>query len=554
MQLKSKSVSSGLIQRTVLFSLVTLLALLFNNFSGLAFSGVAQATPALTSPAATQAWPEGLYAAYAALHPRVSSLAQAAEITAQDNATSDNFGYAVSVSSDGSTALIGAYFHQVGSNSQAGAAYIFGKSGSSWNQLQELTASDNAAGEEFGFTVSLSSDGSTALIGSTYHTVGSNSQAGAAYIFGKSGSSWTQLQELTAQDNATSDHFGHAVSLSSDGSTALIGSYFHKVGSNSQAGAAYIFGKSGSSWTQLQELTASDNAAADNFGRAVSLSSDGSTALIGADGHQVGSHIIAGAAYIFGKSGSSWTQLQELTAQDNAAGDNFGWAVSLSSNGSTALVGSPFHKVGSNSHAGAAYIFGKSGSSWTQLQELTASDNATNDFFSSSVSLSSDGSTALIGSPFHKVGSNSNAGAAYIFGKSGSSWTQLQELTASDNAANDEFGFTVSLSSDGSTALIGAINHKVGSNSNAGAAYIFSPLPTTTTLSSSPNPSLLGTNVTFTATVAPALAIGSVTFKDGATVLGIVLGTGTLSGGVATYTTSSLSGGQPHHLGGLWRR
>ena len=371
-----------------------------------------------------------------------------AKITASDAAANDHFGWSVSLSADGSTALVGA----AGKSSYTGAAYIFTRSGSTWTQQSKITASDAATNDQFGRSVSLSADGSTALVGAP-----NKSSTGAAYVFTRSGSTWTQQAKITASDAAANDVSGWSVSLSADGSTALVGA-FNK---SSQAGAAYIFTRSGSTWTQQAKITASDAATGDYFGYSVSLSADGSTALVGA--YQKSSD--TGAAYIFTRSGSTWTQQAKLTASDTAVSDYFGWSVSLSADGSTALVGAAYK----SSYTGAAYIFTRSGSTWTQQSKITASDAAADDLFGWSVSLSADGSTALVGA--HNK--SSGTGATYIFTRSGSTWTQQAKITASDAATGDYFGVSVSLSADGSTALVGAYQEDPGNISNAGSAYFY---------------------------------------------------------------------------------
>ena len=318
------------------------------------------------------------------------------KLVANDGATNDNFGYSVSLSSDGNIALVGAY-----NKSSTGAAYIFTRSGSTWTQQQKLIASDGGGSDFFGWSVSISSDGNTALVGASYADPSGITNAGAAYTFTRSGSTWTQQQKLIASEGGGgSDFFGSSVSISSDGNTALVGAY----GNSSYRGAAYVFTRSGSTWTQQHKLIASDGAAEDYFGWSVSLSSDGNTALVGA--YRKSSN--AGAAYIFTRTGSTWTQQQKLVASDAASGDQFGYSVSLSSDGNTALVGA----YGKSSNTGAAYIFTRSGSSWTQQHKLLASDAAGGDYFGHSVSLSSDGNTALIGA--HRK--STYTGAAYIYG------------------------------------------------------------------------------------------------------------------------------------------
>ena len=153
----------------------------------------------------------------------------------------------------------------------------------------------------------------------------------------------------------------------------------------------------------------------------------------------------------------------ELIASDGAANDQFGASVAIS--GETALVGAPFN----HDYQGAAYVFTRSGSSWSQQAELVASDGGAWDQFGESVAL--DGDTAVIGAPGHQVGSNDQQGAAYVFGGSGASWSQQAELTASDGAAYDEFGWSVAISAG--TVLVGAPMHTADGNTYQGAAYLF---------------------------------------------------------------------------------
>jgi hypothetical protein len=387
------------------------------------------------------------------------SLAQQAELIAPDGGDNDDFGFSVAVS--GTTAVVGAVGHGVGSNQNQGAAYVFVLSGGSWTQQAELTAADGATGDQFGWSVAMS--GSTIVVGAATHTVGSNLEQGAAYVFVGSGASWTQQAELTAADGAANDEFGWSVAAS--GSTVVVGVPDRTVGSNSGQGAAYVYVQSGGLWTQQAELTAADGGANDEFGYSVALS--GSTVILGAPDRTVGSNAVQGVVYVYVQSGGSWTQQAELTAADGSADGQFGWSVSISS--STLLVGATDQKVGSNSGQGAAYVYVQSGGSWTQQAELTAADGAADDQFGQSVAVS--GSTAVVGAIFHQVGSNATQGAAYVYALSGGSWSQQQELTAADGASDDRFGFSVALS--GSTVVAGAINHQMGSNLDQGAAYVY---------------------------------------------------------------------------------
>jgi FG-GAP repeat protein len=313
------------------------------------------------------------------------------------------------------------------------ALQVAARSASGSLQEAKLTASDGVADDLFGFSVALS--GSTAVVGANSE----NSGAGAAYVFARSGTTWTQQAKLTASDAAANDNFGNSVAIS--GSTAVVGA----PSKNSSTGMTYVFVRSGTAWSEQAKLTASDGAADDNFGFSVATS--GSAAVVGAPGKNLG----AGAAYMFVRSGTAWSQQAKITAADRAANDNFGNSVAISS--STAVVAAP----GKNSGAGAAYVFVRSGTAWSQQAKLTASDGASFDNFGNSVAIS--GATAVVGASVNV--------AAYVFVRSGTTWTQQAELTASDGAPNDLFGLSVAIS--GSTTVVGA----PGKNSNTGAAYAY---------------------------------------------------------------------------------
>jgi len=393
---------------------------------------------------------------------------QQAILTASDGAANDYLGTSVAVSSDGNTAISGAY-----NKSGGGAAYVYFRTGTSWVQQQKLTASDAASGDYFGVSVALSSNGNTALVGA----MGKTSFRGAAYVFVRSGSVWTQQAKLTASDAAANDSLGSAVSLSSDGNTALLGA-------NGKA-AAYAFTRSGTVWTQQQKITAADALVGSQFGVGNALSGDGNTAAIGAYGNN--------STYIFVRSGSVWTQQQKITPPDGLNG-SFGGRVALSAtDGNTLLVGA----YGQASNAGAAYIFTRTGVTWTQEQKISASNGAANNSFGLGVTLTSDGNTALLGAS----GRNSATGAAYLFTRSVGTWSEQQMLTASDAAVNFSFGSDVAISSDGTTAVIGSL----GRSSYFGAAYVLigPPPPTATNTATATNTPTNTATHTNTATNTP---------------------------------------------------
>ncbi|MFI5298260.1 MAG: hypothetical protein ACHREM_09200 [Polyangiales bacterium] len=228
-----------------------------------------------------------------------------AEITSSDGNANDNFGAAVALS--GETAIAGAASH-----AYAGAAYVFVQTlvGSSftWPQQAELTASDRANQDSFGISVGVS--GGTAIVGASGHQVGVNAWQGAAYVFTQSGTSWTQQAELAASDGAANDQFGGSVAVS--GGTAVVGDEYHTIGSNTDQGAAYVFVQSGITWTQQAEVAASDGNANDDFGMCVAVS--GSTVAVGAPKH----HYSWGAAYVFVSADGNGTPCSAGTAKSCA--------------------------------------------------------------------------------------------------------------------------------------------------------------------------------------------------------------------------------------------
>jgi hypothetical protein len=380
---------------------------------------------------------------------------QVSKLVAADAQAGDEFGFATSV--DGDTALVGAKRE----GPDTGAAYVFIRDGGTWVQQQKLTASDAQASDFFGSALAL--DGDTAFVGAYLEGPGGIFDAGSVYVYTRSGSTWTQQQKLTAGDAQARDQFGVAISL--DGDTAIIGANGEDPSGISGAGSAYVFTRSGGTWSQEAKLTASDAQAGDQFGFSVSL--DGDTALVGAQNEDQAGNSNAGSAYVFTRSGTTWAQEAKLTASDAHAGDQFGRAVSL--DGDTALVGAYLEHAGGISDAGSAYVFTRSGTTWTQQQKLTAGDAQTDDRFGFSVSL--DGDAAIVGAVFEDPDGNSNAGSAYVFSRSGTTWAQQQKLTASDAQADDRFGYAVSV--DGGTAIAGAVTEDPDRKSRAGSAYVF---------------------------------------------------------------------------------
>jgi len=341
------------------------------------------------------------------------------------------------------------------------AAYVFTRSGAVWTEEAVLTADDGAQGDSFGADVALA--GNTALVGAWTADWGDSASTnrGAAYVFVRSGETWSQQAKLTASDAWFQEQFGNAVALSDGGNIALIGAHNDGANQIQNRGAAYIFTRSGDVWTEQVKLVADDAVAGDFFGQSVALSVAGDIALVGLAAAGRTGETNPGAAYIFTGSGATWTQQAKLVPDDGQPGDQFGVTAVLSDGGDTAVIGAWAADVGDNVDQGAAYVFTGSGANWSQQAKLTASDGVESDRFGNSVAL--DGDTALVGT--------SRAEASYVFTRSGSTWPEAAKLTASDAMPEDRFGSSVAL--DGGTALVGARGADIAGNVDQGAAYVF---------------------------------------------------------------------------------
>ncbi len=372
------------------------------------------------------------------------------KLLASDGAEGDNFGCHVCLSGD--TALIGSWLDD-DKGDLSGSAYVFIRSGTIWTQQAKLLAIDGNAGDLFGWSVSLDND--TAFIGA-YWADDNGADSGSVYVFTRTGTTWIQETKLLASDGAAQDYFGYSVSLSGD--TAVITAPLDDDKGDA-SGSAYVFTRTGSIWTQQAKLLAVDGAEGDNFGNRVSLAGD--TALIGADGDDG----IRGAAYVFIRTGSTWTTQAKLLASDGQGEDFFGDFVSLS--GDTALIGA----AGDDDNggwSGSAYVFTRTDSTWTQQAKLLASDGYAWDYFGDSVSLSGD--TALITAP-QDDDNGDDSGSAYVFTRTGTTWEEQQKLVASDGQEGDTFGW-LSVSLDGDSAIIGSCRDD-DNGLDSGSAYVF---------------------------------------------------------------------------------
>jgi hypothetical protein len=243
---------------------------------------------------------------------------------------------------------------------------------------------------------------------------------------------WTQQAKLTASDAAEDDWFGYSVAVNRD--TRTTGAHqSDRTQNRTDAGTAYVFVRTAGVWSQQAKLTAGDGLAFDYFGRSVALAGD--TAIVGANGVDLPGQEGAGAAYVFVRSGNSWTQQAKLIASDAAALDNLGFAVAVDAD--SAVVGAIYDDHSGGSNAGSAYVFVRSGAAWTQQAKLVASDAGASDLFGRAVAVNGD--AALIGANQDDHAGGIDAGSAYLFVRSGGVWSQQSKLVSAD-AASDSFG------------------------------------------------------------------------------------------------------------------
>jgi hypothetical protein len=476
---------------------------------------------------------------------------------ASNTGARDFFGSSVSLSADGTTLAVGAPAEgssDTGINgdqsddpivSAYGAVYVFIRSGDDWSQQAYVKASNTGARDFFGAAVSLSADGNTLAVGapgegSSDTGINGNqgdddlidSAYGAVYVFIRTDTDWDQQAYVKASNTDTKDFFGTSVSLSATGNTLAVGATGERSDANGinmnqgnaangqNYGAVYVFIRSDTVWDQQAYVKASNSDASDFFGAAVSLSATGNTLAVGASGEGSDANGINmnqgnatngqnyGAAYVFTRSDTVWSQQTYVKASNSDANDFFGAAVSLSAAGNTLAVGASGERSraigidGDQGNAtsgldyGAAYVFSRDDTVWSQQAYVKASNTGVDDFFGAAVSLSADGNTLAVGATAE--GSNSigidgeqgdassgfASGAVYVFNRIDMRWSQQAYVKASNTNAKDFFGAAVSLSADADTLATGAsgeasstigINGEQSDNAafSSGAVYLY---------------------------------------------------------------------------------
>lgn len=472
-------------------------------------------------------------------------------LKASNATTEDEFGYSTVLSGDGLTLAVSSHAEDSNatlidgdegnndpSTENSGAVFIYVNSSGTWQKQAYIKASNTGQGDFFGLPVALSEDGNTLAVSahledSDSDGINSNEaddsalQSGAVYIYVRNGVTWSKQAYIKASNSDAGDFFGIAIDLSDDGNTLVVGASNESSDSKliggsqnndaSQSGAAYVFVRSASSWSQQAYIKATNTGVQDNFGRSVALDGLGNTLVVGApledsnaqgvDAEQNNNDAEnSGSAYVFTRNATSWTQQAYLKADNSGAEDLFAQSASLSADGNTLLLGAPGESAASlagqvdaedNSAVatGAAYIFTRLGEVWTQQAYLKATEAKAGDAFGFASALSGDGDTAVLGAYLEdseslgvssledNVAAN-DAGAAYVFQRNDDVWRQVNYLKASNTESNDHFSRSVSIAKDGQSLAVGAegessqapasdANQLDNSQSQSGAVYIY---------------------------------------------------------------------------------
>lgn len=373
---------------------------------------------------------------------------QQQEVTSDDIASGDLFGWSASLSGD--LAAFGA----LADESRTGAVYLFRRSGTTWTQEQKITASDGEADDVFGSSVAAGGD--YVIVGAGEDSpAGHNS--GSAYIFHTTGEGWYEQKKIVPSDHILDDKFGEPVSISGD--SVAVSSRFHDDFAN-RSGSIYVFVRDATDWTEQQKINPSLPLTEGLFGSSVDITGD---QLIGG---QPGGATNTGKAFVFVRSASTWSEVEVLIPSDGAVGDEFGRAVGIE--GDTAVVGAPLNDTFGGS-SGAAYVYMETSPGvWTEIQKLTPPGSMGGDQFGVSVAISGD--TILVGADGTSE-PEPGCGAVYVFVRDGNSWVYEARWFVEDVSSNQTLGRVIAL--DGDTGVSGAIGDS-DPGFFTGTGYIFS--------------------------------------------------------------------------------
>ncbi len=360
---------------------------------------------------------------------------------------STNLGFGVSISADMKTAITG----DDTDNSNKGAAWVYNRTGDSWvQQGNKLVGSNAFVASAQGYAVAISADGNTAVVGGR----NDGPSIGAVWIYVRTGNTWTQQGEKLVGTGSVGEfvYQGKSVAISADGNTVIVG-----APSDNVSGAVWVFVRDDNTWKQLGDKITTIKGSF--LGWSVAISADGNTFIAGGyldNGDQ-------GAAWVYNKIGNKWIEQAKLVGKGNIGGAQQGFSVAISADGNTAVVGGNRD----NNNVGAVWIFVRDGNTWTQQgNKLFSNDYYYTSRQGASVAISADGNTVVIGGDYD----NNIQGAAWAYTRLDNKWTERATLR---NYSSHRLGFSISLSADGSTAVIGALQQHTSF-----AALVFAPSST----------------------------------------------------------------------------
>jgi trimeric autotransporter adhesin len=513
--------------------------------------------------------------------PPTLPIKQIAYIRASNAETLDHFGCgggnqghtgtSIAISADANTLAVGAPFESGGSKGingnqndnsvyAAGAVYVYTRQGNAWTQQAYVKASNPGLNDHFGSSVALSRDGNTMAVAAHWEAsaaTGINGnqnddsipQAGAVYVFTRSGTTWTQQAYVKASNSGKADEgnvpgdgdqFGFSLALSGDGNTLAVGAITEDSGAQQingndkddaaqSAGAVYVFARTGTTWRQQAYVKSATQTAGDLFGFSVALSFDGNTLAAAAFNEGSSGRGInpphdnkaggSGALFVFTRQNESWSQQAYIKGSRSEPSDGFGFATSISADGNTIAVGAGDEACltpgidppgcaddappgrGANIWVGAAYVFVRNGTTWMEQSFIKAPNARPYNSFGVRLALSGDGNSLAVSSYlddnagrgvrppqltqfliqeiFNAWREHKNeaeeSGAVYLFTRTGTKWTPGAYIKGDNTDAGDEFGSAVALSGDGHTLVAGAHQEDGPNNSvsDSGAAYVF---------------------------------------------------------------------------------
>ena len=364
-------------------------------------------------------------------------------------AVGDEFGRTVSLSFDGSIIAVGAPENDGVNGSNSGHARVYQNTSNNWIQIGDDIEGE-AGSDSFGFAISLSSDGTILAVGA-YRNDSNGTDSGHVRVFQNSGGSWVQIG-ADINGEAAFDRFGYSVSLSSDGTILAVGAPFNNGAAGSNTGHVRIFENNSGTWTQIGS-DIDGEAANDQSGFSLDLSSNGTIVAIGAPDND-GAGNGAGHVRIFQNVLGTWTQIGSDI--DSNAGDiGFGNSVSLSSNGTIVALGSP-DADGNGSNTGVTRVYQNISNTWIQIGSDISGEVAQDESgYKDAISLSSNGSIIAIGARFNDGANGAVSGNVRIFKNVSNAWTQVGS-DIDGEASNDQSGYCVDLSSDGTIVSVGA--------------------------------------------------------------------------------------------------